>query len=349
MLRQLFSLTLGALLLAVVSAWARTAEARPPDATLLLDNLRFVYVQVSVDGHDLGRVTAEGGASFRLRPGEHSLRVRDASGRMVVAQELWLHPTQTERVVVPPREGQLTVRNATGRDGRLLVDGLDRGLLLAGQARALVLEPGSVGVQIVQPGRVLDAARLSLSPGEKSAWNALAPTVADLLLSNPLPVAVSMRVEGLPELFLAPGAREVLRVRPGPTEILVAQVGGRPLGREVVAVDPWDGGRFVAPLPREGFVRVVNLGRESVDIYADGRRLASVPPRGQCELTLPLGLQDLTLRERTRDLTLRTRVEVAPFEEVTLRCDLARHAVSLTSRLVAEVEDLLALLRRLAA
>jgi hypothetical protein len=188
-----------------------------------------------------------------------------------------------------------------------------------------------------------------LRPGEESAWNALAPTMADLELRNPLPVTVSVQVDGRPELFMAPGAREVLRVRPGPTEVLVAQAGGRFLGREVVVVDAWDGGRFLAPVPREGFVRVINLGRDSLDVYADGRRVAFVPPRSEAELSLPVGFVDLTLRDRARDLTLRTRVEVKPFEELSLRCDLPRRDVSRSSRLVAEVQDVIAILRRLAA
>lgn len=348
MLRKLIALTLGAFLLLAVTAWARAADARPPDATLFIENLRFVSVQVSVDGHELGRMAADSRESFRVPAGEHSLRVRTGDGRMVVAQEVRLRPNETQRVAVPPREGQLTVRNVTGRDGRLVVDGLDRGLLYSGQTRSLVLDPGTVSVQISQPGRMLDAARLSLRPGERSTWNALAPTVSDLELRNPLPVAVGVLVEGRPEILMAPGAREVLRVRPGSVEVLVAQVGGRALGREQVVVDPYDGGRFVAPLPRDGFVRVINLGRDPLDVYADGRRLASLPARGETEITLPLGTVDLTLRDRARGFTMRTAVDVEPFYEVTVRCDLERRNLSQTSRLVAQLEDLLAVLRRMA-
>ena len=55
------------------------------------------------------------------------------------------------------------------------------------------------------------------------------------------------------------------------------------------------------------------------------------------------------LRDRSRDLVLRTTVRVEPFEEVTLRCDLRRYYVTQEHRLVAELEELIAALRRLAS
>ncbi len=350
MLRHLLAMIIGSLLLIGTVGYAWPADARPASGTITLDNQRFGVVQLSVDGRELGDIPPESRRDFMVPAGDHSVRVRSRDGQAVLAQTVRVRPHGAVQVLVAAREGQLTVRNATGRSGRLLVDGMDRGGLDAGQVRVLLLDPGAVSVQIRQADRVLDSARLSLRPGERETWAAQAPATAELRLRNPLPVPVDVQVEGRQSIRLAQGETQVLRsVAAGLTQVVVRAPNGRVIATERVNVDPYDGGLFLAPLPSEGAVRLVNLGAARVEVYAGDRRVASIEGRGEQVVFLPLGTVQLTLRERSRNIVLRTAVDVEPFEQVTLRCDMQQHFVTQERALVAELEDLIAALRRLAS
>ncbi len=350
MLRHLIAMILGSLLLIGVVGYAWPADARPADGTLTLDNQRFGVVVLSVDGRQLGEIPPEGRRDFRLPAGDHAVRVRSKDGEPVLAQSVVVRPNGVVQLVVAPDQGKLTVRNETGRDGRLLVNGLDRGGLAPGQVRVLLLEPGAVSVQIRDAQRTLDSARLSLRPGERETWSARAPTLAELQLHNPLPVAVRVRVDNREPITLAPGERRMLRNQPvGPAQVVVSGPDGRVLSREQVRIDPYDGGSFRIPLPTSGAVRLVNLGSGTVDVYAQDRRIASVSGFDNALIELPLGTVELTLRDRARNIVLRTAVDVEPFDAVTLRCDLQRHLLTVERDLIAEVDAFIEALRRLAS
>ena len=350
MLRHLIAMILGTLLLLGAVGFAWPADARPADGTLTVDNQRFGQVVLTLDGRQLGDIPPESHRDFRVPAGEHALRVRTKDGTPVLAQTVRVRPHSAVQVMVVPDEGKLTVRNETGRDGRLLVNSLDRGGLAPGQARVLMLEPGTVSIRIQQADRVLDSARISLRAGERKTWSAVAPTVAELQLRNPLPVPVKVRVDGDAVMRLEPGESRLVRsVRVGQVPVVVTELDGRVMSQERVEVDPFDGGLFSVPLPAEGPVRVVNLGAGDVEVYADGRRVATVRARGEQVVMIPIGATELTLRDRSRNIVLRTEVELEPFEELSLRIDLPRHFVSQERALVAELEALIEALRRLAS
>ncbi len=349
MLRHLMAMIFGSLLLIGAVGYAFPAAARPA-GTLQLDNERFGSVSLTLDGRELGTVPADAQRDFRVPSGEHALRVRSREGQVVLAQSVLVRPNGSTRVVVMPDQGELTVRNATGRGGRLVIDGVDRGPIDPGAVRSLRLRPGTFSVLIRQSDRVLDSVNLSLRAGDRRSWVAQAPTVADMSLRNPLPVAVRVKVEGRPSVMLEPGDRELLRGLPvGRTDVQVFGPGERLLSRSELVIDPFDGASFLVPMPSDGPVRLVNMGDRSMDVLADGRLVATIAPRAEATIILPIGRVELTLRERARNLVIRTDVRVEPFEEVTLRCDLGRSFVTQEHRLLAELEDLIAALRRLAA
>ncbi len=305
---------------------------------------------LTLDGRAMGEVSPDSQRSVRVQPGDHALRVRTRDGQVVLAQTVRVRPNGQVRVVVTPNLGQITVRNATGRDGRLLVNGQDRGSLLSGQERVLRLEPGTISVQIRQPDRVLDSLRSNLRAGERKSWVALAPTTAELRVRNPLPVTVKVRVADREPIRIQPGEVRVLRNQPaGPSQVVVTGPDGLVLSRDQVRIDPFDGGSFMVPMPTQGAVRLVNLGAGTVDVYADGRRIASISAFDNALLQVPLGLAELTLRDRERNLMLRTAVDVQAFEAVTLRCDLQQRFLTQERKLVAEVDAFIEALRRLAS
>ncbi len=350
MLRHLLAMILGSLLLIGAVGYAGPAQARPADGTILIDNHRFGPVGLSIDGQGMGEIAAESQRSFRVSAGEHSVRIKDRDGQPVLAQTVRVRPNGQVTLVATPDLGKLTVRNLTGRDGRLVVNGTDRGPLLAGQQRAVELTPGTFSVQIRQQERVLDSLRSNLRAGERKTWTAQAPTTAELRVRNPLPVTVKLRVNGRDPVSIAPGNSRVLRNQaPGPAELVVTGPDGRVLTRDSVRIDPFDGGAFMVPVPTTGAVRVVNLGSGMVDVYADGRRIAAVSALDNALVELPLGVVELTLRDRARNTVLRTTVDVEPFDAVTLRCDLQRHMLTVEQDLIAEVDAFIEALRRLAS
>ena len=350
MLRHLLAMILGTLLLIGVVGYAWPAQARPADGTVTLDNQRFGVVVLSVDGRQLGEIAPESHKDFRVPAGNHAVRVRTKTGEPVLAQSVVVRPNSAVQLMVVPDKGKLTVRNQTGRDGRLLINGMDRGGLAPGQARVLVLEPGTVSVQIRQAERVLDSARLSLRAGDRKSWSAVAPSTAELRVRNPLPVAVRVRVDDRSPVSIAPGDTRMLRDQPtGSASVVVTLPDGRVLSREQVRIDPFDGGNFMVPLPSEGAVRLVNLGSGTVDVYAEGRRVASISGFDNALVEVPLGTIELTLRDRARNIVLRTAVDVEPFDAVTVRCDLQRHMLTVERDLIAEVDAFIEALRRLAS
>ncbi len=350
MLRYLLAMTLGTLLLLGGVFYAWPADARPPDSAILVENDRFEPVAINIDGRDMGEVRAESRRNIPVSPGAHSVRIRDRAGKVVLAESVRVRPHGTTQLLVPANEAKLTVRNATGREGRLFVAGVDRGMLAPGAQRSMDLAPGTVRAELREGSRVLDTARLTVRAGERPTWRAEAPALAELRVRNPLPVAVRVRVATRPSITLEPGERQTFRdLPPGVTQLVVTERNGHVIAREEVRVDAFDGASFVVPPPSEGAVRLVNLGSSAVEVYVDGRRIASVGSRDEREIFVPLGQVELTLRDRQRDRVIRTTVDVQAFEEVTLRCDLARHYVTQEHRLVAELEELLAALQRLAS
>ncbi len=350
MLRHLLAMILGTLLLIGAVGYAWPAEARPANGTITIDNQRFEAVGLTVDGDPMGEIPPDSKRSFRVAPGDHAVRVKDRQGQMVLAQTVQVRPSSDVRLVTLPDLGQLTVRNRTGRDGRLMVNGIDRGALLVGQERVVKLEPGAFNVQLRQGERVLDSQRANLRAGERKAWVAQAPDTAELRVRNPLPVTVKVRVDERAAVSIQPGQVRTLRNQPtGPADVVVIGPDGRVLSREQVRIDPFDGGSMLVPLPTQGAVRMVNLGGGTVDVYANGRRVAAISALDNQLVQLPLGLVELTLRDRERNLVLRTTLEVEPFDAVTLRCDLRRHLLTVEQDLIAEVDAFIEALQRLAS
>jgi hypothetical protein len=350
MLRHLIAMILGTLLLIGALGYAWPADARPADGTLVIDNQRFAPVGVSLDGRGLGEVAPDSRRSFRVPAGEHALRIKDRDGQPLMARTVTVLPHGEVLLAVAPTVGELTVRNLTGRDGRLVVDGLDRGPLLAGQERVLRLEAGTVSVQLRQQERVLDSLRAHLRPGERKAWVAQAPATAELRVRNPLPVTIKLRVGSREPVSMEPGEARTLRNQAtGPADLVVIGPDGRVLSRDQVRIDPFDGASFMVPVPTAGAVRLVNLGRGTVDVYANGRRIDSISAFDNALIEVPLGTVELSLRDRARGIVLRTGLEIDPFDAITVRCDLPGHLLTVEQRLVAEVDAFIEALRRLAS
>jgi hypothetical protein len=350
MLRHLIAMIFGTLLLIGAVGYAWPAQARPADGTITIDNDRFAPVGVTLDGRGMGEIAPDSRRSFRVPAGEHALRVKDRDGQPLLARTVIVRPDSEIRLAVAPTVGELTVRNLTGRDGRLVIDGVDRGPMLAGQQRVLRLEAGTVSVQIRQRDRVLDSLRSNLRPGERKSWTAQAPATAELRVRNPLPVTIKLRVDGRDPVSIAPGQTRVLHNQtPGDTRLVVTGPDGRVLSREQVRIDPFDGASFLVPLPTVGAVRLVNLGSGTVDVYANGRRIDSISAFDNKLIEVPMGAVELSLRDRARGIVLRTGLEIDPFDAITVRCDLPRHLLTVEQALVAEVDAFIEALQRLAS
>jgi hypothetical protein len=219
-----------------------------PPAAVLLFNARLVPVDVVIDGRRMGGLAPESSGRFVVEPGWHAVFVYVTGGAPALSTDLRLSPREEERLTVPAWEGRLEVRNATGLGGQVIVDGVDRGWLLPGASRTLVLDPGTVQVVLADGRMVLDTGRAAVRSGVRAV--------------------------------------------------------------------------FVADAPREGMVRLVNLGERRVEVIVDGRRLA-VQTAGEADrLSLAVGSHDVVVRDLYSGRVLRTRLVVEPWSTVTLEYDV---------------------------
>lgn len=325
---------LAALVPGVADARGRDGHRRPGEdaaAWVQVMNERIATVTVFVDGAPYGSIAPEAAASFYLRPGRSELRVM-LEGRVLTRTTLDLRPREEARVVVPPWEGRLVVRNETGRAGRLRLDGRDGGLLPAGAERVLVRDPGACRLELVDGGLLLDAGSPSVTPGGRSTFVARPPPVADLVVTNPLPMEVRVAVGGFLRSVPANATVVLPNVSTGAALVEVSRLDGLRIAGSRVSVLPYEGGRFVVPAPAEARVRLVNLSTTPVEVRVDGRVVVQGFARAETDLFLALGRHEVTVRELRSGRILRASVYVGPFEDVELRFDARRGRVEETRR-----------------
>lgn len=328
-------LSLLLLLLCVLSpgvAWAWAA----PAASLQIRNDRLIAATLVVDGRSVGQIPAESSRDFSLEPGSRSVRLYVDRGQPVVKETLVLHPGEREALRVPPWEGRLEVRNRTGRDGRLFLDGQDQGPLLAGAERRLVREPGTVLVELRDGVRLLDEGRSSVQPGLLTVFVAEQAPVAELLVSNPLPIPVLVGLGDRAPLVLQPGERRrVEGLAPGTLRVDIERLDGREIRSLSLRLEPWEPTVLQVPVPGDGLLRLVNRGETPVEVLLDGRVLAYLGAGRDQTLGLPTGRQRLVLREVRTGRVLGAEVLVEPFDTASLRFDLARHSLEVNGALVS--------------
>lgn len=283
-------------------------------ARFTVDNDRLSAVQVYVDGALVGTVAPETSERFRLDVGSHSLVVR-AGDQVLFTRSVLARAGQGFEADIPAYEGRLTVVNSTGLDGRLYIDGVDRGALAAGAERTLVLPPSQgARVELRSERYVLDVGSARVLSGADTRYVADAPPIAEVRIKNPLTVPVRVTLGELPPVTVAAGDTiTVDAVAVGAVPVTVRLTSGRVIETASVSVRPYKGGRIVIEGPARAAVAVHNVGSQSARIWIDGNLLASVDGYGDQVHELGVGPHQVVVRDARGNTLVNQTLVVTAF------------------------------------
>ncbi len=317
--------TLAALALATISApaEARSRYNRDGDRGVVeVQNRAGVTLTVSV----------EGGGTRTLSPGEIEC-FSAPEGRVDVRASYGMYGTSfslfnkevrvydhrvTHVDATAPRSAKVRLINETGVEAEFFADGREIAELDAGASRIVSLPLGAVELTAYARGQRLESESVFLRAFSESVLVAEAPRFADLVVDNPLPIAVEVSV-GRAEQRIAAGGRAVFqRVAVGFVEVSTERIGGQLLDRQRVSVRPFSGARMQVDAPETGLVQLQSRDDDVIRVFADGRILATLAPRQELTLLLPLGEVLLEMRTLDGRLVERSFVRVAPYAAAEL-------------------------------
>lgn len=275
------------------------AEASRAPGRLYVDNDRGETVLVEVDGRSQGAVAPHRVESFVLPAGSHYVLIRDLRGRVLEQDTVHLSPrgaatVEIERVY----SGRLVVDNPLDRPVELHVDGRRLALLAPFARDSLALPAGTVRVELVLPGgRVVASGTERLSPHQVASWSPHPALVGELILDNPLPIAVLVSDARGRSWTLRPGARVELRDLPeGPHRFVATRLDGPEVVGELRAhVEAFEAARAAVPAPRTGVLVVGNARHRAVEVRVDGRSVALAGALAETRLELAPGVHRVEL------------------------------------------------------
>lgn len=291
---RLFAVLLLSLTVGLGPAWAAAVR-------LDVDNDRSSAVVVEVDRAPVGTVPARARQVLSAQPGTREVLVRAASGE--VLYRAW-HRTVSGEVVrlsLPAIDAPIRVDNPLDRPVTLLVDGVQRATLGPWATVSLDLAFGRRTLQLQLDGRTLVSETMTVSASCGAlAWSPDPPRVGDLVVDNPLPIAVRLRL---------PSGKEQVVAAYGQARFI-----GLPEGRLVVEARRADGGELIEGLrvqvwafdavaaavapPRTGILELKNLrGRGMVTVEVDGVRRVVLAPQDAERIELSPGTRRLLLRD----------------------------------------------------
>ena len=309
-----------ALALAGLSTPAAASHRRPPPpptGTIVVENHTGVPVMVSVEGEGARIVAARESARFTARDGTVDVRAtyRQYGSTFTLTQrrvQVRAHRS-TEVDLRAPSQGQVQIVNTTGRESRVIVNGRTTATLDVGTSRILTVPLGRNEITVVANGRVVESEWVDVRPFSDETLVARAPSFADLVVSNPLPFPVDVRVgHGAKRRIASESSVSFANVPVGETDVESWRVEGYILDHERVDVRAWTGGRVVVDTPRTGLVRVDSDLGQALRVFVDGRAVTVLEPYADTTLLLPVGPAVIEVRGRDGRLIERDSVAVNP-------------------------------------
>ena len=276
-------------LLAVLTTLAPVvASARPvshdlrrgPPGVLVVDNDRFVPVEVFVDGRGVGSVRAEAQSAFRLRSGVHSVRVATRAGKTIVKRDVKMTPRTRREIEVAAHESKLSVRNQTPIDAVLSINGRRFGDVRAGASVSVIRSPGPVRLALTSRGRVIDETTYTLRSGVKRTWNVDRALLSTLRIDNDLRRTVTVLIDGKDRGELSGGTARSFELKPGTHRLLILSDRGRVLERHQIQTRRFDDVKLTIERPndrREDAVSDAELWELMFDALFDALAEAAEP------------------------------------------------------------------------
>ncbi len=293
-IRRLASVLLLAFTFGLGQAWAGVAHIR-------VQNDRSSAVQVEIDRASAGAVPARSRQVLSTRPGTREVLVRAPSGEVLYRAWHRSSPGETVSITLQAVDAPVLVSNPLDRPVSILVDGVERATLGPWASARLDLAFGRRSLQLRLEGRTLVSETLTVSADcHGLSWSPNPPRVGDLVVHNPLPIAVRLRLpSGREQVVAAYGQASFAGLSEGRLVVEARRVdGGEPIESLRVQVWAFDSARASVAPPRTGILALSNLrGRGLVRVEVDGVLRASLSPQSSQRIELSPGSHRIVLRD----------------------------------------------------
>lgn len=312
--------TAAALGLALVStpAEARSRHARAWDmGTVEVQNRAGVPLVVQVEGGGIRTLMPFETERFVVPEGRRSVEATyELYGKRftLFSREVRVHDHRVTRLEATPVESaQVRLINDSGAEAEFVVSGREVAELQPGESRIVRLPFGEAQIQAFARGIQLESESVFLRPFSETTLIAEPPSTAQLVVDNPLPIAVQVAV-GPAERRIEPYGRAVFeRVPVGSVEVLTRRVSGERLDCERVSVRAWTGGHLTVETPTVGLVRLESEDDDMLRVFVDGHVVATLAPMQVSTVQLPVGNAYVEVRTLDGRLVERESLYVSPF------------------------------------
>lgn len=292
--RRLAGLLLLAFTFGVGQAWAGVAR-------ISVQNDRSAAVEVEIDRASAGAVPARSRQVLTIRPGTREVLVRAPSGEVLYRAWHRAGPGEMVSVTLQAIDAPVLIINPLDRPVSILVDGVERATLQPWASVRLDLAFGRRSLQLRLEGRTLVSETLTVGADHRElAWSPNPPRIGDLVVHNPLPIAVRLRLpSGREQVVPAYGQASFPGLSEGRLVVEARRADGGEL-IESLRVQVWafDTARASVAPPRTGILALSNLrGRGLVGVEVDGVLRASLSPQTSQRIELSPGSHRVVLRD----------------------------------------------------
>lgn len=312
---------------------ALAGHRAPPTGAVLVLNQSGTEVAVSLSGEPAKRLAPWASATFHAPAGDRILRAtyrQFGLTRTLESDRLFVAPHGHTTVVLEPEDtARVLVTNTTYAAGELRVNGRTAATLQPGQSRVVSMPVGDAWLAFYDGGRLVDQAHLDVDAYAEPTWRVEPPPTGDLLVQNPLPIAVELVcARGLVRTVPAYGSTVYEDLPAGPFTLTARRVTDEPVDSVSVDVRPDRRSVWQVEPPSTGFLLVDSEHWTRADVYIDGRLVRQVAAGTDARLLVEVGRHRLTVRDDVSRTLYDTWVYVEPYDVARVDFGIDRHVTA---------------------
>lgn len=333
---------LGTPLAAVLALAALTppeAEARPygwhqpaPTGTVFVTNRSGGTVQVTVADRQVRTLVPYQTEAFTVPAGEPRVEVsylQFGAERVLVDRRVSVPAYRSATVdVAPERTARLLIQNANPEAAMLVANGRVLRTLAPFADEVVALPVGGVDLELraVGTNRLLGRTRMDLRAFTEPRWRVEAPRHADVVVVNPLPIAVDIVCpRGLHRTVPARGRTVYEDVPLGSFTLTAYRTTGELVDREQIPVRAGLDSTWTVDPPQTGLVQLDSDHWLPVTVRVDRATFTTLAPDQDLRIELPLGDHHLQLRDAQGRVLLDTWLDVDPYRTSRVDFGYDRH------------------------
>lgn len=281
-------------------------------------------VTLSIEGLPARKLATWETATLAVPPGQRRVKVAYVQfgvEHVLENRRLDVQPTSSAYFSVrAERNARVLVRNNYDLSGAVRINGRDVALLAPHEARVLTTTAGNVFLEMTVGNRVVDQKQLNLVPFAEPTWTVDPPRVADLVVSNPLPIPVVLTCDRGLVRTLGPRSQTVYDDVPlGTFHLTARRVTGEYVDDATSAIRYDVANVWRVDAPATGLVNLDNNNPIPSRVLVDGTQRASLAPGVDSRLALPLGWHEIAVIDMQNRRVLDNWVEVRPYDTTELR------------------------------